>query len=287
MGKRLIGLVFLLASTMAGSAAAQKPPAKPAKASAAPKAPTLAKADAERLKKTLGQGAEGELLAALAELRSLGEAADPLVPDLDALLARGSSSPVIVAACQTAASLGKESTSAVLAPYVLHRSAEIRRAAAAALPFTKGPQAAASLRRALGSPDPALRALAASGLGTLGVRDAVDDLFTVLSHDTPEAALAVARLCNPQQCDRLMGLVGKLKFETLQPAFVPLLLRPSSEVPEENQLRYVDRLRRLATTSATEVLSAALAALPEQASPRLRRALDAGTKGRPAPKETP
>lgn len=282
MGKRLILLAFALAWTGGVHAQAPKAPPKSEK-SAATKTPTLSKADAERLKKTLESGTEAEVLAALEEIRALGPSALPAAPFVDALLARGSSAPVLVAACQAAGAIGAESSSAALAPYVQHRHPEIRLAATRALTLTKGPAAVAALRRALRSSDPALRAAAARGLGVLGAREAVDELFSVLAHGASEAALSIADLCSPEQCDRLMGLVGKLKFETLEPAFVPLIVR--TDLPEASQLRYVDRLRRLATASATQVLSNALARLPETASPKLRRALDAASKGRPAPKD--
>ena len=109
----------------------------------------------------------------------------------------------------------------------------------------------------------------------------MDELFTVLSHDTPQAALSIAQLCSPDQCDRLMALVGKLKFEVLEPAFVPLLLRPASELPDANKVKYVERLRVLATKPAAAVLQAALARLPKDESPTVRFALQNALKARP------
>lgn len=287
MRKQLILLALALA--VAKNAGAE-PPKRAPKSEAtrpAPKAPELKKADLERLAKSLETGSEAELLASLAEIRALGPAGAPTAPLVEALLARGSSAPVLIAAFETGGALGVESTSPSIAPYVQHRKAEIRRSAASALGRTKGPVAVLTLRKALGSPDPSVRAIAAGLLGDLGATEAVSDLFAVLSHDTPEAALSIAELCTPEECDRLMALVGKLKFDTLEPAFVPLLVRPPAEVPEENQLRYVDRLRRMATASARAVLTTALSKLPEEASPKLRRTLEAASKGHPAPKDKP
>jgi hypothetical protein len=65
----------------------------------------------------------------------------------------------------------------------------------------------------------------------------VDDLFTVLGHDTAEAAVAIAKLCSPEQCDRLMALVGKLKFDVLEASFVPLLLRPTLPAALQSALK--------------------------------------------------
>lgn len=284
MGKRLITLALLAA--FAGNAWGEEPkgPTKSekGKAKTAAKPKPLSKAETERLTRTLESDRESEVLSALNEISAIGPGAAGVLPALHALFTRGANVPVIVAACDSAAALGSTETSPLLVPYVRHRNPEIRQAALRALVRTRGGPAVGALRQALKSPDPALRGLAATGLGELGAREAVDDLFQVLAKDgleTPEAAVPIATLCAPAQCDRLMGLVGKIKFETLEPAFVPLLSRPPSDVPEENQLKYIDRLRRLATKRATAVLTVTLAQLPENASPRLRRALDLATRG--------
>lgn len=281
--------LLVLALTLAKPTAAEPapreskdPPSKPA-----PKAPPLKKADFDRLGKSLQSGNESETLASLNEIRARGRAGAAAAPLVEALLLRGSSASILVAALETAGALGAESSSTQVALYVQHRNPLIRRAAASALGHTRGPVATATLRRALGSGDPLLRSIAAELLGELGAVDAVSDLFTVLSHDTPEAALSIAKLCLPADCDRLMGLVGKLKFETLEPAFVPLLTRAPSQVPEAHQVRYVDRLSRMATPSARAALTVALSKLPQSASPKLRRTLEAASKGRPVPKEAP
>jgi HEAT repeat protein len=173
------------------------------------------------------------------------------------------------------------------APYVSHRKPEIRRAAAQALAQTGGPIAITTLRKALSGPDAAVRGTAAAGLGTLGAKESVRDLFTVLEHDTPEAAVSIAKLCNPEQCDALMALIGKLRFETLEASFVPLLVRPAAEVPDANKIRYIDRLRRLATKRAAAVLSTAQTQLPKDQSAALRAALQAALRERPVTGDSP
>lgn len=287
MRKPLILLALALAfAAPAGAEPAKRQP-KRENSKPAPKPPPLRKIDLDRLARSLETGGEAELLASLGELRAQGRAGATAAPLVEGLLVRGSSAPVVILALETAGALGAQSSSTSIAPYVQHRNPAIRRGAATALGQTGGPVAVPVLRQALGQADPVLRATAAELLGKLGAKDAVSDLFTVLSHETPEAALSIAQLCSPDECDRLMALVGKLKFETLEPAFVPLLLRPPSDVPEANQLRNIDRLRRLATPSARAVLTLALSKLPKGASPKLRRTLEAASKGRPAPKETP
>src|SRR3954465_2387 len=128
----------------------------------------------ESAKKALESGDEARALAALDEIELAGD--KRAAPLIDALLARGASSKLLVRAMGVAGALGKESSSAALAPYVKHRAAEVRRAAAQGLAPTKGGVAVQTLRDALRSNDAALRGTAAEGLGALGAKEAVPDL---------------------------------------------------------------------------------------------------------------
>jgi hypothetical protein len=284
MLRTLTRVACALAITSVAAAAPPKPAPKPAAgAKAAPKPP---KQDLERWRRALESGFETEISAALTEIGALGPNGAAAAPLVDALLSMGANGKMLIRALDTEAQLALPASSAAVAPYVGHRNPEIRRAAARALTRTGGPIAVTALRRALSGADPQVRALAAGGLGTLGASEAVDDLFTVLAHDTAEAAVSIALLCSPEQCDRLMALVGKLKFEVLEQSFVPLLLRPASGLPDANKLRYVDRLRRLATKPAAAVLQTALAQLPKDENPTLRAALLTALKARPVVGDT-
>ena len=292
MLRTLTCAVCALAITRVAAADPPKAEKKPAAASkAAAKGtqkgpPKPAKPEVDRWRRALESGTEAEMSSALAEIAALGPNGASVAPLVDALLGAGANGAVLLSALDTEAQLASPASSAAVAPYVSHRKPEIRRAAARALSKTGGPVAIAALRRALSGPDPAVRGLAAGGLGTLGATEAVEDLFAVLGHDTAEAAVSIAQLCSPEQCDRLMALVGKLKFEVLEASFVPLLLRPASAVPDANKLRYIDRLRRLATKPAAAVLQTTLASLPKDESPTLRAALQTALKARPVVGDT-
>jgi hypothetical protein len=279
MHRTLLRVVSVLA--LVSAAAVPRAEAAPKAPKAQAKAEKPPKLERERWRRTLETGSEAELDTTLSEIGALGHGAAPAASLIDALLARGASAGVLVAALEAEGKLAVPASSDAVAPYVAHRKPEIRRAAAQALAQTGGPVAVAALRRALAGPDPGVRGIAATGLGTLGAKEAVDDLFNVLSHDTHEAALSIALLCTPEQCDRLMALVGMLKFEVLEGAFVPLLLRPASALPDANKLKYIDRLRRLATRPAAAVLQTTLARLQKDESPALRAALQAALKARP------
>ncbi len=136
----------------------------PGYAVAAPKAAPSVSAskstlNLENTKKALESGDEERALAALDEIELSGDRrAAPLV---DALLARGASSKLLLRAMGVAGVLGKEASSTALAPYVKHRAPEVRRAAAQSLAHTKGSVAVHALREALRGSDPALRGTAA------------------------------------------------------------------------------------------------------------------------------
>jgi len=238
-----------------------------------------AKPDLAAIKAALESGDETRTLGALAEVEASSDGgAAPLV---DALLGRGANPKILTRALAVAGVLARESSSPTIAPYVKHRNADVRRAALLALIKTKGAPAAKALRQALRGSDPALRGIAADGLGALGVRDAVPDLFAVLPRNVPEAAGAIGTLCSASDCEKLVELLGKLPFDTMQSGFLPLLLRPSSEVPQKLKFGLIERLRLLATSAASELLQSALTSYPKNGDEKVRRAIDGALHGHP------
>jgi len=248
----------------------------PRAAPAAPpdKHPTL---NLEGSKKALESGDETRALAALGEIeQSQDGRAAPLV---DALLVRGASTKLLLRAISVAGVLGQPSSSSALSPYTKHRSPEVRRAAARSLAHTKGHIAIQALRDALRGSDPALRGTAAEGLGSLGAKEAVPDLFVVLPKEVPEAAAAIGVLCRGDECKRFVGLLGKLPFEVMESGFLPLLLRAGSDAPNPVKLELIEQLRRLATQKASALLQTALASYPAEGDPQIRTAIDAALHG--------
>ncbi len=231
----------------------------------------------DNTKKALESGDETRTLAALDEIELSGERkAAPLV---DELLVRGASGKILLRAMGVAGALGQPSSSTALAPYVKHRAAEVRLAAAQSLARTKGPIAIQALRGALGSSDIALRGAAAEGLGSLGAKDAVADLFVVLPKDTPQAAGAIGTLCSADDCKKFLALLGKLPFDTMQSGFLPILLRTGPEVPDALKIQLIEQLRRLATAKANELLTTALNTFPANGNPKVKAAIDAALHG--------
>ena len=273
----IISAALLLAASASVSAAPPKAaPAKPAKPAAAVAAPK-AKLDLLRLQKSLESGDAAQMVAALDTITKSGDPAG--APLVEALLGRGADVAVLSRAIETLGILGQPSSGAALAPYAQHRTPELRRAALRALVASKSPLAGDVLRRALHGSDAAQRAIAARGLGQLNVRAAVPELFSVLPKDVAEAAQSLGQLCVAAECEKFMGLLGRLPFETMESGIVPLLLRPQADVPDELKLKLVERLRRMATQPAIQLIQSALAQFPADGSPKLKQGLERALKG--------
>jgi HEAT repeat protein len=239
----------------------------------------------DSMKKALESGDAERSLSALDEIElSADRRAAPLI---EALLARGASTPLLLRAIEVGGALGKESTSSALSPYVKHRVPEVRRAAAQSLSRTKGSVAALALRDALRSSDAELRGTAAQGLGGLGAKDSVPDLFVVLPKDTPQAAGAIGVLCGGEECSKFVGLLGKLPFDVMESGFLPLLLRTDSDVPDAAKRRLIEQLRRMATQKSSALLQTALTSFPEGGNPKIKTAIDAALHGHPVTSSDP
>ena len=263
-----LAVIGLCLATLAPGQALAAPADKPAARSSL---------NLDSVKKALESGDEARALAALDEIEL---AADPRsVPLVEALLSRGASSKLVLRAIGVAGALGKESSSSALAPYVKHRTAEVRRAAAQSLARTKGSVAVQALRDALRGSDPALRGTAADGLRALGAKDAVPDLFVVLPKEVPEAAAAIGTLCSADDCKKFVALLGKLPFDVMESGFLPLLLRTGTEVPDSAKLQLIEQLRRMATQQANTLLKTALATYPATGNPKIKTAIDAALHG--------
>ena len=261
----LIGLCLTAAAPVfAAPAKAEKPAAHPG-------------INLDALKTALESGDEEKTLAALDEIElSSDKKAAPLV---ESLLNRGASSKILVRALGVAGALGQESSSAAIAPYAKHRASEVRTAATRSLARTKGAVAVKALREALHSSDAGLRGAAADGLGTLGAKDAVPDLFIVLPKETPEAAGAIGTLCSGDECGKFVALLGKLPFDVMQSGFLPLLLRTDAGVSDKLKLQLIDRLRGLATAKANDLLTSALTSFPANGNQKIKAAIDRALHG--------
>jgi HEAT repeat protein len=273
----------LIVAAPTASAAPPKPSAKADKA--APAGPPKPKLDVPTVQKQLESGDEAQALAALDAIQKSG---DPVGAALvEVLLSRGASVPVLGRAIETLGIMALPGSGAALVPYAQHRTPELRRAALRALIATKSPLAGDALRRALHGNDATQRSIAARGLGQLNVRAAVPELFGVLPKDVAEAAQSLGQLCVGAECEKFIGLLGKLRFEVMESGIVPLLLRPQADVADELKLKVIERLRRMATQPANQLIQTALAKFPPDGSPKVKQGLERALKGFSVTEEAP
>jgi hypothetical protein len=234
------------------------------------------KAEVEQLRTHLKSDKEAEILEALDAITKRKDAS--LGPLLSELLARGGTVKVLVSALEAVGKLKSPALSSAVAPYVRHREDDVRRAAARTLVKTGGPVAVAALRQALRSQDAFVRGIAASGLGTLGAKEALDDLFAALGQRVAEAASSIGQLCEPAACEKYLGFLGKYQFDVMTSGLDQMLFRPAASVPDEVKLKVIGRLRELGTAEAGRYLSDVLGRWPKDGSNRVRQALESAAK---------
>jgi len=255
-------------AALAAPGAAAAPTKKPAADAAAQLPPgTLDK---------LRSGDEASIRAALDDVRTVGKGAQAAAAPIAALLERGLSSTLTVAAIDTLGDVEAESSSTSIAWYAVHRNASVRQAAVKALAKTKGPAAVTALRHALSDGDAVVRGMAATGLGALKAKEAVRDLFVALDHRVAEAAASIGQLCSPSECDELAGKLGKLPFDVVLGGLDQVLFRPSSELDDDQKVKLVGRVRELGTAEANKFLKDVQKRWPASWSSRVKQAIDQG-----------
>jgi len=234
------------------------------------------KLDLAKLKKDLESGDKPRIQQALEAIRASGDKA--AAPAVEAFLKKGASADLVVVALAAAASMKQTSSSAVIAPYVQHRTEDVRRAATKALIKTKGPEAVKALKEGLRSLDAQVRGFSATGLGSLGAKDAMDDLFNALSHNVNEAAGAIGQLCDPASCEKFAKLTGKHQFDVMVSGFDQILFRSEKDMSEDQKIKIVGRCRELGTKESGKYLVDVQGRWPKEWSRRVKQAIDAAVK---------
>jgi hypothetical protein len=208
------------------------------------------------------------------EMERMGSKAAPAVTTANSVLARGLPADLAKIALGALSKVGQESSSRVIRPYLHHRQVELRREAVRALMGTKGQVAKDGLRRALSDRDAEVRGLAATGLGDLGAAEHVDALLVALDQGVHQAAASVGKLCSPEQCEGYASRTGKVTFEVMAAGFEPILFRDGKQMPDDQKIRIVERVRREDTEQAREFLRDVRARWPRKGSQAVKRALD-------------
>lgn len=224
--------------------------------------------------KRLKSGDPNQIKSALDDARMSGKAGAPAVPTIVELLEKGLSPPLTVSAIETLGDIQNEGASEALSWYAHHRTVSIRRAAVTALANTRGAAAIKALRAALSDPDPAVRGLSATGLGSMKAKDAVADLFVALDHKVAEAAASIGQLCAGNECERLAGKLGSVPFDVVTSGLDQVLFRPSTDVSDDLKVKIVGRVRELGTGEANRFLRDVQGKWPKSWSQRVKQSID-------------
>lgn len=259
---RIVALTLGLMASVAGAAEAQPRPK-----------PTIdAVAIRAKLKGTKGADA-AKLLEGLAEAQAAGPAAAAVAPAIEELLKKGTIVAAARAAIDALAAIGSPASSAVIRPYLKHRVAELRRAAARGLASTKGPEAALAFKDGLRSSDAIVRGFSASGLGSLGQAAAMPELFLALDRGVAEAAAAIGALCGADDCERFASKLTKVAFDVMTSGLDPILFR-QTPLPDADVIKIVRRIGDLATPEARHYLTEVAGRWPASGSIKVKEALE-------------
>jgi HEAT repeat protein len=262
----LCGAAAILLTYAAGVPRAEaKPPAADA-----PRAIPL---PADAIKR-LRSADPAEVKGALDQVRTSARAGASAAPVIAELLEQGLTPSLAQAAIDTLGDTESETGSVALGWYAQHRNVELRRSAVQALSRTRGPVAVKALRQALSDPDPNVRGLAATGLGSMKAKETVGDLFVALDHKVAEAAASIGQLCAGNECDRLAGKLGSVPFDVVTSGLDQVLFRPPSDVSDDIKVKIVGRVRELGTGEANRFLRSVQGKWPKTWSQRVKQSID-------------
>ncbi len=247
-------------------------PAALAKSPKAPPKPVVLKPKALQALKEKLVGEPAKQIEGLAAAKNAGPAAVGAAPEIEGILTKGSTGPIVIAAIDALGALGQGTSARALEPYLRHRLPDVRRAAARALGLTKGPEAITALRAGLHSSDGQVRGFSALGLGKQGSKAALPDLENALEHDIPESAIAIGELCSGAECDRFASHLGKLPFEVMTSGFDTIFLRTPAP-PDDALIKLVNQIRDLGTGDARRYLGELYNRMPGASKP-LKKAIE-------------
>lgn len=194
-----------------------------------------------------------------------------VVAPLMARIRRGLPADLLDLALETLGVVGQREAGPVLFQLLTHRREAVRLSAVDAIVSCKPRGAERALATALSDSDPRVRAAAALGLGQLGARGSIDDLFHAFERGVLESATAIGQLADAAGADRLLDHLGRVPFDAIAPAVNELLAR--DDVADRVKLEIVGRLAELATPEVRQYFQELVESLDD--SPVRRAAEDA------------
>ena len=194
-----------------------------------------------------------------------------VVAPLSARIRRGLPADLLDLAIETLGIVAHRDAGPVLFELLTHRREAVRLQVVAAIISCRPRGADGALVTALSDSDPRVRAAAALGLGQLGARAKLDDLFHAFERGVLESATAIGQLADGDGADRLLQHLGRVPFDAIAPAINELIAR--DDVAERVKMDIVGRLAELATPEVRQYLQELVEALDD--SPVRRAAEDA------------
>lgn len=238
---------------------------QPASAEKKPAQPSL-----EEIAIMLSSADGNEVRTAIEAAAGLGS--PDVIPMIGERVRAGLPADLLDAAIDSLMLLGDPAVADVFVELSTHRRPSVRLRAVQALASLRGKDAERVLTRALGDSDPAVREAAAEGLGEIGAKGSVQNLFKAFDRNIGQAARAVGRLASDADAPRILGYLGQVPMTSLTPMFDALFAR--RDVGESVKLRIVVQLQELGTAEARGYLESLSKQLPPDAPARVRRAVE-------------
>ncbi len=179
---------------------------------------------------------------------------------------------MLEAALDALAALNSPASREVFIQMSRHRREAVRVRSARALGAHRDPESEAALVRALSDSSPSVREAAAESLGKVSSSSNLNPLFAAFDRGVVNAGRAIARLASDEQVPRITGLLGRVPFTSLTPVFDTLLSR--RDISEGTKLSLVAQVADLGTADARGYFEALRTKLPEDAPPRVRKAIE-------------
>lgn len=152
-----------------------------------------------------------------------------------------------------------------------HRRPEIRSRALLGLVTLRAPSAEASLVKGLSDAVPDVRSTAAHGLGMMGARHSLPELFRAFERGVDGAAAAIGELAEPTTLPRVTDYIGRSSFADLTPLLDGLFLRRN--LPDDSKLSLLDAIVKHGSSEARAYLEGLGPKLLADSSARLRKSI--------------
>jgi hypothetical protein len=91
-----------------------------------------------------------------------------------------------------------------------------------------------------------------------------------------EAGAALGQLCTPSQCEEYAERTGKVAFDVMVTGFDQILFRPPSDIPDEEKIRLIGRMRELGTPEVGKYLADVGDRWPKEWSSKVKQVIESG-----------